>query len=121
MNWQEAMTRGWYNPADEGLYVGKLRVPCLQQVRPIPNPPNSPPSPHPPNSSPGGTMYSGPAPPARAPAAVGPPSEADAGKMWREALEILQQQQSQSVQVCPLKPTPFLSYSSAELVCLTTY
>ena len=24
VNWQEAMTRGWYNPADEGLYVGKL-------------------------------------------------------------------------------------------------
>ena len=67
-------------------------------------------------------MYSGPAPPAPAPAAVGPPSEADANKMWREAVEILQQQQSQSVQVCPpLKPTPALSYSSAELVCLTTY
>ena len=65
-------------------------------------------------------MYSGPAPPARAPAAVAAPSEADVMGMWREALEILQQQQSQSVQVCHPKPTPALSYSSAELVCLTT-
>ena len=115
------MTRGWYNPTDEGLYVGKLWVPCVQRVRPDPNPPNSLHPPNPPNSSPGGTMYSGPAPLARAPAAVGPPREADTMGMWREALEILQQQQSQSVQVCPLKPTPALSYSSAELVCLTTY
>ena len=56
-------------------------------------------------------MYSGPAPPAPAPAAVGPPSEADASKMWREALEIMQQQQSQSVQVFPppeAHPSPIL-------------
>ena len=71
VNWQQAMTRGWWNPADERSYVGKLQVPCLQQVRPIPNPPNSPQPPNP-NSSPGGTMYSGPAPAAPAPAAVAP-------------------------------------------------
>ena len=97
------MTRGWYNPANEVGYVGKLRVPCLQQVRPIPNPPNSPQPPNP-NSSPGGTMYSGPAPAAPAPAAVGPPSEADAMQAWREALVLVQQQQSQPVQVSPPPP-----------------
>ena len=104
VNWQEAMTRGWWNPADERTYVGKLQVPCLQQVRPIPNPPNSPQPPNPPNSSPGGTLYGGPAPAAAAPAAVGPPSEADAMQAWREALVLVQQQQSQPVQVSPPPP-----------------
>ena len=118
VNWQEAIARGWWNPAHEraGNYTGKLPVPCLQVVRPIPNPPNSPQPPippksplppNPPNSTPGGTLYGGPAP-------VGPPSEADAMRAWREALVLMQQQQTQPVQVSPpppLKPTPALSYS----------
>ena len=118
MNWQEAIARGWWNPAHErGTqhgYTGRLALPCLQVVRPNPNPPPQPPippksplPPDPPNSTPGGTLYGGPAP-------VGPPSEADAMRAWREALVLMQQQQTQLVQVSPpppLKPTPALSYS----------